>query len=38
MLTGSELLAKVKKLDDSSKSDLMRSCGYLAPRKTARNG
>jgi hypothetical protein len=28
MLTGSELLAKVKELGDVSKSDLVRSCGY----------
>ena len=28
MLTGSDLLAKVKELGDVSKSDLVRSCGY----------
>jgi len=27
MLTGSDLLAKVKELGDVSKSDLVRSCG-----------
>ena len=30
MLTGSELLAKVKELGDVSKSDLVRSCGYVS--------
>ena len=29
MLTGSDLLAKVKELGDVSKSDLVRSCGYV---------
>jgi hypothetical protein len=33
MLTGSELLAKVKELGDASKSDLVRSCGYLSAKK-----
>ena len=33
MLTGSELLAKVKELGDASKSDLVRSCGYLSTKK-----
>ena len=28
MLTGADLLAKVKELGDASKSDLVRSCGY----------
>ena len=30
MLTGSELLAKVKELGDVSKSDLVRACGYVS--------
>lgn len=29
MLTGSELLAKVKELKDASKTELVRECGYL---------
>ncbi|MEN9832804.1 MAG: hypothetical protein RLZZ487_2409 [Pseudomonadota bacterium] len=29
MLTGSELLAKVKELGDANKSDLVRACGYI---------
>ena len=33
MLTGSELLAKVKEIGDSSKSDLVRSCGYVSTKK-----
>ena len=33
MLTGSELLAKVKELCDFSKSDLVRSCGYVSSKK-----
>ena len=33
MLTGSELLAKVKELGDASKSDLVRSCGYVSCTK-----
>ena len=33
MLTGSDLLAKVKELSDVSKSDLVRSCGYVSSRK-----
>jgi hypothetical protein len=33
MLTGSELLAKVKELGDVSKSDLVRSCGYVSTKK-----
>ena len=32
-LTGSELLAKVKELGDASKSDLVRSCGYVSSKK-----
>jgi hypothetical protein len=35
MLTGSELLAKVKELGDVSKSDLVRSCGYVSTKKDA---
>ena len=33
MLTGSELLAKVKELGDVSKSELVRSCGYVSAKK-----
>ena len=33
MLTGSELLTKVKELGDASKSDLVRSCGYVSTKK-----
>ena len=33
MLTGSELLAKLKELGDASKSDLVRECGYLSIKK-----
>ena len=33
MLTGSDLLAKVKELGESSKSDLVRSCGYVSTKK-----
>jgi hypothetical protein len=33
MLTGSDLVAKVKELGDVSKSDLVRSCGYLSTKK-----
>ena len=33
MLTGSDLLAKVKELGDVSKSDLVRSCGYVSNKK-----
>jgi hypothetical protein len=33
MLTGSELLTKVKDLGDASKSDLVRSCGYVSTKK-----
>jgi hypothetical protein len=33
MLTGSDLLAKVKELGDVSKSDLVRSCGYVSDKK-----
>jgi len=29
MLTGSDLLAKVKELSDLNKSDLVRECGYV---------
>jgi len=32
-LTGSDLLAKVKELGDISKSDLVRSCGYVSSKK-----
>ena len=33
MLTGSELLAKVKELGDVSKSDLVRASGYVSTKK-----
>jgi len=33
MLTGTELLAKVKEVGDVSKSDLVRSCGYVSTKK-----
>ena len=33
MLTGSDLLIKVKELGDVSKSDLVRSCGYVSDKK-----
>lgn len=33
MLTGSDLLAKVKELGDVSKSDLVRACGYVSQKK-----
>jgi hypothetical protein len=33
MLTGSNLLNKVKELGDVSKSDLVRACGYVSEKK-----
>ena len=33
MLTGADLLAKVKELGDVSKSDLVRACGYVSHKK-----
>jgi hypothetical protein len=33
MLTGSDLLAKVKGLGDASKSELVRQCGYVSSKK-----
>jgi hypothetical protein len=33
MLTGSDLLAKVKELGDASKSDLVRSCGFVSSKQ-----
>ena len=33
MLKGPDLLAKVKELGDASKSDLVRSCGYVSAKK-----
>jgi hypothetical protein len=33
MLTGSDLLAKIKELGDVSKSDLVRACGYVSTKK-----
>ena len=34
MLTGSDLLNKVKELGDVSKSDLVRACGYVSDKKS----
>ena len=33
MLTGGDLLNKVKELGDVSKSDLVRACGYVSTKK-----
>ena len=33
MLTGSELLAKVKELGDAPKTDLAKGCGYIVTKK-----
>jgi len=33
MLTGGDLLNKVKELGDVSKSDLVRACGYVSDKK-----
>jgi hypothetical protein len=33
MLTGSDLLARVKDMGDASKSDLVRACGYVSTKK-----
>ena len=33
MLTGSDLLAKVKDVGDVSKSDLVKACGYVSTKK-----
>ena len=33
MITGSELLAKVKDLGDASKSEFVRECGYVSTKK-----
>ncbi len=33
MLTGSDLLAKVKELGDVGKSELVRACGYISTKK-----
>jgi len=33
MLTGADLLAKVKELGDASKSDIVRACGYVSSKK-----
>ena len=33
MLTGQELLARVKELGDASKSELVRECGYVSTKK-----
>ncbi|MCP9849309.1 AbrB family transcriptional regulator [Cyanobium sp. Morenito 9A2] len=33
MLTGADLLAKVKELGDSGKSEIVRACGYVSSKK-----
>ena len=33
MLTGADLLTKVKDLGDASKSDLVKACGYISQKK-----
>ena len=33
MLTGADLLAKVKEMGDVSKSDVVRACGYVSTKK-----
>ena len=33
MLTGAELLAKVKELGEATKSELVRECGYISTKK-----
>ena len=33
MLTGADLLARVKELGDASKSELVRQCGYVSTKK-----
>ena len=33
MLTGSDLLAKVKELGDVGKSEIVRACGYVSTKK-----
>jgi hypothetical protein len=33
MLSGTELLAKVKEMGDASKSELVRACGYVSSKK-----
>jgi hypothetical protein len=33
MLTGTDLLAKVKEMGDVNKSDLVRACGYVSTKK-----
>ena len=37
MLTGSDLLAKVKEMGDVSKSDLAVACGYVSNKKDGSN-
>ena len=37
MLTGTDLLTKVKDLGDASKSDLVKACGYISQGKMAAN-
>ena len=38
MLTGSDLLAKVKDLGDVSKTDLATACGYVSDKKMGVSG
>jgi hypothetical protein len=38
MLTGSDLLAKVKELGDTSKSGLVHACGYVSTKKDGSEG
>jgi hypothetical protein len=33
MLTGADLLAKVKELGDAGKSEIVRACGYVSSKK-----
>ena len=37
MLTGADLLAKVKEMGDASKSDLAVACGYVSKKKDGSN-
>ena len=37
MLTGSDLLAKVKEMGDVSKSELAVACGYVSKKKDGSN-
>ena len=33
MLTGNDLLTKVRELGDAGKSDIVRACGYVSTKK-----